>query len=196
MARVHSADVPSFDAYPAPAPAEAASARPDVPTDRPYEPGPKTDEFRGAENQRLIQTAEQIGETLGRVVAMARAAGQRVDSVRREAAAGLTQQVDALSGASSERIDALRAAANERLEDASVRIDALRERASERLNDLRDMTERGLACGRERAARRVAQAREYARDNPEKVIGGALFAGLAIGIGIRMWNSSRRSAHV
>ena len=185
MARAHSADVPSFDSYPAPEPVEAATSR----ESRDWSYEPVSDEFRGAPNQRLNQTAEQIGETMGRVVAMARAARQRIESARSDASAGLKQQVEAMSEQARERLDGWR-------EIASERIDGLRAVASERLDDLRDKTERGIACGREQAAVRVDQARRYARANPEKVIGGALLAGLAVGIGLRIWNSSRRSNHV
>lgn len=169
MARVRSADVPSYDTYPAPTPAETEG----MPQDWPYEP--KTDEVRTRENQRLNQTAEQIGETLGRVAALGHVARTRLQSVRGEAVqarAGLQQKLEQLGG------------------DARVRLEDWRDAAGERLEDLRDKTIRGLECGRERAARRMNDARVYARQNPLQVIAGALVAGIVLGIGLRAWRSN------
>lgn len=173
MARVRSADVPRYDTYPAPAPAEAEG----VPQDWPYEP--KTDEFRTRENQRLNRTAEQIGETLGRVAALGHVARTRLQSVRGEAEqarVGLQQKFEEMG------------------DDARERLEDWREAAGERLEDLRNKAIRGLECGRERAARRVNEARvraqSYARENPLQVIAGALVAGIVLGIGLRAWRSS------
>src|SRR4051812_32486117 len=182
MARAHSADVPSYDTYPAPTPAESES----MPQDWPYEP--TSDEARlRAENPRLNQTAEQIGETLGRVTAMARMARgrvrERVEDIRGDASgAGATVQekFEAMGEQARQRIEDWREVTNERIHD-------LRSRA----NDMRSRAERELAEGRERAIRRVNEARyqaqRYAHEKPLHVIGGALAAGIILGIGLRVW---------
>src|SRR4051794_32577755 len=141
MPRVSSADVPRYDTYPAPTPAESEG----MPQDWPYEP--LTDEARAAHNQRLDQTAEQIGETLGRVVAIARTARERLQQARNQSG----ELKENVAGMARERLEDWRGAAGERIEE-------LRQTATERVEELRARTQQTVGEARERAVRRINEA--------------------------------------
>lgn len=125
MPRARSADIPRYDTYPAPAPSEAAS----TPQDWPYEP--KTDvDVRTIGNPRLVATAEQLGEALGRAVALARSVPRRIENLKKHA-------VIRGSGPAVDAID---------------RVSDLGEQARARMQDLRGRVEDQLR-GAQRAAR-------------------------------------------
>jgi ElaB/YqjD/DUF883 family membrane-anchored ribosome-binding protein len=184
MPRAHSSDVPRYDTYPAPTPSEAAS----TPQDWPYEPRTDLDRTQVG-NPRLNQTAENIGETLGRVVAITRSVRGRVDRIKRDATAGGTGLTAELKQRASELGEEARARMEDLRSQVEERIAGAREAASVRIDGLRDQARRGLENGRERARARVEQARQYAHDNPLPVIAGAALAGIALGVGLRLWRS-------
>lgn len=174
MARARSSDVPRYDTYPAPTPAEAAS----TPQDWPYEP--KTDEYRSG-NERLNQAAEQIGTTMGRVVAATR---ERFGVIR-GGQGGLDFQEKI-----GEMSDQARARVNEIGEQARERLENLRETAGEQLDDLRSQARDAAKRARARVNEAQQQARQYAHENPLHVIAGALLAGILLGIGVRIWRAN------
>jgi ElaB/YqjD/DUF883 family membrane-anchored ribosome-binding protein len=51
------------------------------------------------------------------------------------------------------------------------------------------MARERLDDARWRARVRAQQARRYAHDNPLQIIAGAALAGLAVGVGLRLWRS-------
>jgi len=162
MPRARSADIPRYDTYPAPAPSEASS----TPQDWPYEPRTDLDRSQVG-NERLNRTAENIGETLGRAVAVARSVPRRFGVIRGGGGGNIA-------------------------DDLKQRAAALGEEARARVGDLRGQVEGRLAQARERALDARRQATQYAHDNPLQIIAGAAVAGLALGIGLRLW----RSRHV
>ena len=180
MPRSHSADIPRYDTYPAPTPSEAAS----TPQDWPYEP--KTDvDARTIGNPRLNETAERIGDTLGRVVNIARTARRRAENVASgsgEVAGGLKERVNEFGEQARARMEDLRGRVETQISDA-------REAARARLDEARSIARERLDDARWRARVRAQQARRYAHDNPLQIIAGAALAGLAVGVGLRLWRS-------
>lgn len=177
--RARSADIPSFDTYPAPTPSE----RNGMPQDWPYEP--KTDEFRPG-NERLNQVAEQIGSTVGKAVAMTRG---RFRVIRGGASQGpglkdkVADKVSDLGEQAREKVDEFTSAAGAKLDD-------LKGRAQESMGELRDQAQQGLDEARRRALEARERAQRYARQNPLQVIGGALAFGVLLGIGLRIWRGN------
>lgn len=192
MPRARSADVPRYDTYPAPTPSEAAA----TPQDWPYEPKTDVDLRTQCGNPRLNETAEQIGETLGRAVALARSVPRRVEHIKDRFAVvrGGAGQGPGLAENVKQRAGELRDEARARMQDLRTqvqdRLDDARATARERIEEARSIARDRLAEARERARLRAAQARQYAHDNPLQVIGGAALAGLALGVGLRLWRSS------
>lgn len=170
MARTRSADIPNYDTYPAEAPDWANEQTSGNWNTQP--PGAA----RG--DDRLTHTAEQIGETVGRAVALARDLPGRVEELRRrftvirgragEQAGGTAER---LRGEAEERLGELRDEAQRRWGDAQLRLERLRDTAQQRVSDARMRADR------------------YARENPFRVILGALAAGALLGIALRLWRS-------
>lgn len=185
MPRANSADVPRFDTYPAPTPSEAAS----TPQDWPYEPKTDLDVRTQASSRRLNETAENIGEALGRVVALTRSVRGRIDHMKSTATAGGSGAAADLKQRAAEFGEEARARMENLRSEVEQRVAGAREAARERFDELRDQTLRGLESGRKRARARLEQAERYAHDNPLQVIAGAALAGLALGIGLRLWRS-------
>jgi ElaB/YqjD/DUF883 family membrane-anchored ribosome-binding protein len=177
--RARSADIPSFDTYPAPTPSESAA----TPQDWPYEP--KTDEFKPG-NERLNQVAEQIGSTVGKAVSIARS-GFGVIQGGGQGGPGLkekvTDKVSDLGDQARAKVDDLTTAAGEKL-------DELKGRAQEQMDDLREQAQQRLDDARRRAMEARDRAQRYARENPLQVILGALIFGAILGIGLRIWRAS------
>ncbi len=177
--RARSADIPSYDTYPAPTPSESSS----TPQDWPYEP--KSDEYRPG-NERLNEVAEQIGTTVGKAVAIARSGfgviqggGDRGPGVKEK----VTDKMTDLGEQARAKVDDLTSAAGEKL-------DELKGRAQEQMDDLRDQAQQRLEDARRRAAEARDRAQRYARENPLQVILGALLFGAILGIGLRIWRAS------
>ena len=187
MPRAHSADVPRYDTYPAPTPSEAAASA----QDWPYEPKTDVDRRTQCGNPRLNDAAAQVGETLGRVVSIARSLPRRVENLKDRVgtvrASGPT--VDLM-----DRVSDLGDQAKSRMQDLRDRVEGqfndAREAARHRLDEARSMARRRLDETRERARLRAEQARQYAHANPLQVIAAAALAGLALGAGLRLWRSS------
>lgn len=186
MPRSRSADIPRYDTYPAPAPSEAAA----TPQDWPYEPPTDVDPRTQLGNRRLNQTAGHIGQTLGRVVSIARTARRRVQS----AGSSSGELAGELGERVSERVNALGDQARARMEDlrgqVQDRLHEARAIARERLDDARSRARQRFDNARWRARVRAEQARQYAHQNPLQVIGAAALAGLVLGAGLRLWRSS------
>jgi ElaB/YqjD/DUF883 family membrane-anchored ribosome-binding protein len=174
--RARSADIPSYDTYPAPTPSESAA----TPQDWPYEP--KTDEFRPG-NERLNEVAEQIGTTVGKAVSAARSGFGVIQGGGGSQGPGLKEKVSDLGEQARAKVDDLANAAGEKL-------DELKGRAQQQVDELRDQAQQRLDDARRRAAEARDRAQRYARENPLQVIAGALLFGALLGIGLRIWRAS------
>ena len=176
--RARSADIPSYDTYPAPTPSESAA----TPQDWPYEP--KSDEYRPG-NPRLNEVAEQIGMTMGRAVSAARSRFGVIQGGGQ--GPGLKEKV---GDKVSDLTEQARAKADDLASAAGEKFDELKGRAQQQMDDLREQAQVRLDDARRRAMEARDRAQRYAHDNPLQVIAGALIFGVLLGIGLRIWRAS------
>ena len=174
--RARSADIPSYDTYPAPTPSESSA----TPQDWPVEP--VSDEYRPG-NPRLNEVAEQIGTTVGKAVSAARSGFGVIQGGGSSQGPGLKEKVSDMGEQARAKVDDLASAAGEKL-------DELKGRAQEQMDDLREQAQQRLDDARRRAMEARDRAQRYARENPLQVILGALIFGAVLGIGLRIWRAS------
>jgi ElaB/YqjD/DUF883 family membrane-anchored ribosome-binding protein len=161
--RVISADVPTYDTYPA-------------------EP-PRGSEWRPADreiaerNRQLEDKAERIGSFVGGVVNRGRQAFGKVEAMKSDVRRSSGDKVQELKQRASEKWADARAIAQDRLED-------WRDSARESANNAKDMV-----VQRTRDAR--IRAKAYTNENPHHVLLGIAGAAFAIGLAARIMRRSR-----
>jgi hypothetical protein len=186
--KYRSADVPRYDAYPAPAP-EGSADREQSAGSR-YQPG--FDEPEGADlemrrkSDSLVRGAEQIGQKLGRAVVAVRQSSEEARTRLRLVKSELDERLQRTSRAASEATRDLRAdlrgRAAELADTAQRTASGWKEDAARQLCDLRDT-----------AAARTAQMRFESRrivsEYPLHVLAGVAAAAFLAGISIRIVRS-------
>jgi ElaB/YqjD/DUF883 family membrane-anchored ribosome-binding protein len=161
--RLISADVPTYDTYPA-------------------EP-PRTSGWRPADsraperNARLDERAERVGSLVGDVVNRGRQALGRFDSMKSDVRRSSGDKVQELKERASEKWANARATAQGRLQD-------WRETARDTANNAKEMV-----VERTRDAR--IRAKAYTNENPHHVLLGIAGAAFAIGLTARIMRGSR-----
>jgi ElaB/YqjD/DUF883 family membrane-anchored ribosome-binding protein len=160
--RPASADVPTYDTYPAEPPGTSGWR----PADQSAERHPQLDD-----------KAEKIGSFVGEVVNRGREAMSRFDSIKSDVRRSSGDKVQELKQRAEEKWSNARAAAQDRLYD-------WRDRARDSANDAKQMV-----VQRTREARTRAKA--YTNENPHHVLLGIAGAAFAIGLTARLMRRSR-----
>src|SRR6266478_1027695 len=159
-----SADVPTYDSYPAEPPPEAVWKYRNARWNQ-----------SGLRNPQMNETAEKIGSAVGDIVNRAQEARRKFDSMK--------QDVRQNSG---NRVEEIRQRAQEQLSDATdkakQRFEDWRQTARESASDARD-----VIVQRTRDAR--VKARAYIDENPHHVILGIAGAAFVLGLTARIWRS-------
>jgi ElaB/YqjD/DUF883 family membrane-anchored ribosome-binding protein len=165
-ARSSSADVPTYDTYPAEPP-------------RGVDWKGRQERWREFEsrNPRLNETAEKIGSAVGDMVNRAQEARRRFDSVKQDIGQSSGSKVEELRQRAQEKWSTAAEAAQERLQ-------GWKQTARESAEEARD-----AIMQRTREAR--MKARAYVDENPHHVILGIAGAAFAIGLTARIWRSQR-----
>jgi len=163
--RLASADLPTYDTYPA--------EPPKVSTWRPADQQP----FHPERNPRLDENAEKIGSFVGDVVNRSRHAIGRFDSMKSDVRRSSEDKVQELKRRAEEKWSNARAMAQDRLQDWS-------ESARDSANRTKDMV-----VQRTREARIHAKA--YTNENQHHVLLGIAGAAFAIGLAARIMRRSR-----
>lgn len=162
--RLSSADVPTYDTYPAEPPRTSG-----------WRPG---GQVSGRDrNPRLDESAERIGSMVGDAVNRGREALRRFDSMKAEASRSSKSKVQEFSDRAEEKWSEARDAARERLED-------WRDAARESANNAKEML-----IEKTREAR--IRAKDYTNQNPHHILFGIAGLAFAIGLTARLMRRSR-----
>ena len=161
-----SADVPTYDTYPAEPPREVDwQGRQE-----------RWREF-DTRNPRLNETAEKIGSTVGEMVNRAQEARRKFQTMKQDIGESSGGKVEELKQRAQEQWTSATGAAQQRLAEWKQ---SARESAEEARN---------VVMQRTREAR--IKARAYVDENPHHVLLGIAGAAFAIGLTARIWRSQR-----
>ena len=161
-----SADVPTFDTYPAEPP-------------RNVDWKGRQDRWRAfdTQNPKLNETAEKIGSAVGDMVNRAQEARRKFDSVKQDVRQNSGNKVEEIRQRTQVQFSNAADVAKQRLED-------WRQTARESASDARE-----VIIKRTREAR--VKARAYVNENPHHVILGIAGAAFILGMMARIWRSQR-----
>jgi ElaB/YqjD/DUF883 family membrane-anchored ribosome-binding protein len=161
-----SADVPTYDTYPAEPP-------------RNIDWQQRQERWRAASNQnpRLNETAEKIGSAVGEMMNRAQDARRRISSAQ-----------DDMRRSSGSKVEEIKQRAQEKWTNAT-------DVAQQRLEDWKRTARDSAESAREQIAQRTREARVktrvYVDENPHHVILGIAGAAFAVGLAARIWRSQR-----
>jgi len=161
--RQFSADVPTYDTYPA-----------EPPRDSGWRPA---DQRSFGRNPQLDDKAEKIGSFVGNVVSRGREALGRLDSMKSDVRRSSGDKVEEIKQRAAEKFSNARAVALDRL-------DEWRDSARDSANNAKDVVVR-----RTREAR--IRAKNYTNENPHHIILGIAGAAFALGLTVRLMRRSR-----
>ena len=161
-----SADVPSYDNYPA-----------EPPGDIDWKERQERWRAPGNQNPRLNETAEKIGSAMGEMVNRAQDARRKISSAQDDA-----------RRSSGSKVDEIKQRAQEKWADAT-------DAAQQRLDDWKRTARDSAENAKEQIVQRTREAREktraYVDENPHHLILGIAGAAFAIGLAARIWRSQR-----
>ncbi|MFL6299502.1 MAG: hypothetical protein ACJ71N_02705 [Terriglobales bacterium] len=163
--RLASADVPTYDTYPA-----------EPPRNSEWRPADQQS-FNTGRNPQLDDSAQRIGSFVGDMVNRGREALGRFDSMKSDVRRSSGDKVQELKQRAEEKWSDARAAAQDRLED-------WRASARESANNAKDMV-----VQRTRDAR--IRAKAYTNENPHHVLLWIAGAAFALGLTARLMRRSR-----
>jgi len=163
--RLSSADVPTYDTYPA-----------ELPRTRGWRP-PGGRLSTPEHNPRLDESAERIGSLVGDAVNRGREALRRFDSMKAEAGRSSKSKVQEFSDRAEEKWSEARDAAKERF-------DEFRESAQKSAQNAKQML-----AEKTREAR--VRAKNYTNENPHHILLGIAGLAFAIGLTARLMRRSR-----
>ena len=161
-----SADVPTYDSYPAEPPPEAVWKYRNARWNQ-----------SGLRNPQMNETAEKIGSAVGDMVNRAQEARRRFDSMKQDLGQSSGSKVEEIRQRAQEQWSSVTGAARRRVED-------WKQTARSGAEDARDAMMR-----RTREVRTKAWG--YVDENPHHVILGIAGAAFAVGLATRIWRSQR-----
>jgi ElaB/YqjD/DUF883 family membrane-anchored ribosome-binding protein len=163
--RTGSADVPTYDSYPAEPP-------------RAIDWQQRQERWRtGEQNSRLNETAEKIGSAVGDLVNRAQGARRRLDSAKQDARQSSGSKLDELKQRAQEQWSSATDVAQQRLEDWK--------------QTARESAENARHAVVQRARDARIRAKNYTDENPHHILLGIAGAAFAIGLTARIMRSSR-----